>query len=232
MPIRINLLAEAKAEEEARRKDPVKKAFLVGIVLVALVLFWSSTLEFKIIVAKSELNRQEATWTAMAKLYEEAKDRHRLFVEAQDRLVALQRYTTNRFLWGTALGALPQVVSGVDDVRVIRLKSEQKYVVSEEAKPPSAPVVPVAKGAPAAKEATATETISMVIDAIDTGVQPGAANVNQFKAAIATVPFFQSHLKKTNGVQLTSLSAPTPGGADRKPFVNFTVQCLFPEKIR
>ena len=38
MPIRINLLAEAQAAEEMRRKDPVKRAVWIGGFVIFLVL--------------------------------------------------------------------------------------------------------------------------------------------------------------------------------------------------
>lgn len=230
MPIRINLLAEAKAEEEARRKDPVKRAFLVAVLLVVVALFWSSTLQFKIIIAKSEYNGLEAKWKSIKPEYDEVVAGQRAYLDTQEKLEALQRYTTNRFLWGTALNALPAVLANVKDVRLIRLKTEQVYTVTEEAKPAGTPI-PKGPAAPP-KEVSATESIRITLDAVDSGPQPGATNVNNFREAIAAVPFFQEHLKKTNGVQLTSLSAPTSSGDGSKPVVNFTVQCFFPEKVR
>ncbi len=227
MPIRINLLAEAKAEEEARRKNPVKRALLVAVLLVALGFFWSSTLQFKIVVAVSERNSLQAKWKTLEQPYEDAVAKQRTCLEAQERLAALQRYTTNRFLWGTTLSALPQTLAGVEDVQLVRLKTEQVYVVED----PKARATAGA-GAAAPKEGTATERIQMTLDAMDFGAQPGVANVNNFRAAIAKVPYFQNSLKKTNGVQLTSRSAPTTGAGGRKPFVAFTVQCSFPEKVR
>ena len=47
MPIRINLLAEAKAAEELRRHDPVKRVIFVGALAVALTLVWSSSLQLQ-----------------------------------------------------------------------------------------------------------------------------------------------------------------------------------------
>src|SRR5437588_812625 len=123
MPIRINLLSEAQAAEELRRKDPVKRAVLASALLVAGMLCWGSTLQFKIITSKSGL-----------------KD-------------------------------------------------------------------------------------------LDASAQPGS-QVNKFKEAIANVPYFQSNLQKTNGVLLTSLSAPQNGPLGRSPYVMLTLQCYFPEKVR
>ena len=48
MPLRINLLAEAQAAEELRRRNPVKRALWIGGFIVALILLWSSTLQVQL----------------------------------------------------------------------------------------------------------------------------------------------------------------------------------------
>src|SRR6185503_18997333 len=105
MPIRINLLAEAQAQEELRRKDPVKRAFFVASCIVAAVLLWGTTLQVKIMAARSELNSLSTDWKKIEKPYNEAVGYKRQNIEADDKLSALQNYTTNRFLWGTAFNA-------------------------------------------------------------------------------------------------------------------------------
>src|SRR5512133_552686 len=60
MPIRINLLAEQQAAEEARRRDPVKRALWVGGGLVALMVVWIVLLQLRLASAKAELNRYES----------------------------------------------------------------------------------------------------------------------------------------------------------------------------
>ena len=225
MPIRINLLAEAQAAEELRRKDPVKKAFLVAGLVIGLVLFWSSTLQVKILAEKGQLNSLEAKWTSLEKSYRVAVDTRRQSLEAELKIAALHRYTTNRFLLGTVLNALQQTVSGNEDVQVVRLKTEQSYALNEElrTRPNTAP------GA-APKTLTSTEKVTMVIDAIDSNPQPGGQG--KLKEAIATVPYFQTYLQKTNGVILTSLSAPQVSPLGRNTFVAFTLQCSFQERVR
>ena len=52
MPIRINLLAEAQALEEMRRKDPVKRAALAAGALVCLALVYSSYLQLRAGIAR------------------------------------------------------------------------------------------------------------------------------------------------------------------------------------
>jgi predicted RNase H-like nuclease (RuvC/YqgF family) len=222
MPIRLNLLAEAQAAEEARRKDPAKRAVLVALVLVAGAMLWSSSLQIKAAAARSQLNSLEAQWRAIDKAYQQAADQQRRLRDTEAKLAALERLHTNRFLWGNVLNALQQTLNGVDDVQVVRVRGEQTYTISQPVK--------ATKNTPA-KPATATEKIVLVIDAQDSNPQPGGAQVAKFKEAILRVPWFEAHLQKTNAVLLTSLSAPQTG-AGRNPFVLFSLQCNFPETTR
>src|SRR5207247_938979 len=130
MPIRINLLAEAQAAEELRRKDPVKRALLAGVLLVVLIVFCGSTLEFDIINKKSGLKDLQTKWSSIEKSYSVAVESKRKSIEVEGRLEALQQLKTNRFLWGTALNAFQQTLSGVEDIQVVRFKTEQGYFQS------------------------------------------------------------------------------------------------------
>jgi hypothetical protein len=225
MPIRLNLLAEAQAAEESRRKDPVKRALLVAILVVLGVVGWSSTLQVKIARLKGEMNGLQANWKSIEKSYQAAIDTQHLSTETEEKLSALQQLTTNRPLWGTTLNALQQTLNGIDDVQVLRVKADQTYTFTEEVKPKAGET----KTQP--KPATATEHIVMTIEGVDYSTPPGG-RINRFKAAIANEPFFQSTLNKTNGVSLLSFSPPQVDGSGRPAFVKFSLQCLFPEKVR
>ncbi len=226
MPIRINLLAEAQAAEELRRKDPVKRALVVAGFLVFLVLLWCSTLQFKMIVYRSEFNGLDAQWKTIEKDYKVAVESRRKALEVEQKLGALQQLTTNRFLWGTALNAFQQTLNGVDDIQVARLKAEQIYTLNEEvkARTNNTQMIP-------GKPGSAVEKITMTIEAMDASAQPGS-QVNKFKEAIAGIPYYQTTLQKTNGVLLTTMSPPQVPQGGRTPHVLFTLQCYFQEKLR
>lgn len=226
MPIRINLLAEAQAAEEERRRDPVKRGTYVAAFLVFVVAFWAATLQFKIIGAKSELNGLDAKWKSIEKNYKAAVEAQRSSIDTEQKLAALYQMTTNRFLWGNVLNAFQQTLGTIDDVQVVRLKAEQAYLIGE-GTPNRTNETAVIPGKPP----TATEKISMTIDAMDVGPGPGR-RVNQFKESIATVPFFKDGLTKTNGVMLMSRSAPQNNPNGRQTFVSFSLKCSFPEKTR
>ena len=55
MPIHINLLAEAQAAEELRRRDPVKRALFIGVSLVVVSLVWSGIVEINAFLAQERL---------------------------------------------------------------------------------------------------------------------------------------------------------------------------------
>ena len=226
MPIRINLLAEAQALEELRRKDPVKRAILVASCVVGAVLLWATTLQVRIMAARSELNSSAAQWKGLEKPYNDAVGIKRQFIEAEEKLSALQNYTTNRFLIGNAFNALQQTLNGIGDITLVRMKLEQNYIHTEETKPRTNGTAIIS-----GKPATSTEKVMLQLEAIDASAQPGS-QVSRFKQTITSVPYFQENLQKTNGVLLTSLSAPMAGALSRNPYVMFTLQCFYPEKLR
>lgn len=226
MPIRINLLAESQAAEEQRRKDPVKRATYVAAFVVALVGMWAITLQLRTISARSRLNGIDAKWKGIEKNYQMAVEAQRKNIEAEQKLAALFEMTTNRFLWGNLLNGFQQTLGGIQDVQVTRLRGDQSYTITE-----GTPSRTNGTVVTAGKPGTATEKIVVTIDARDVSPQLGK-KVNQFKESIARAAYFKDSLAKTNGVLLTSRSAPQSDQATRQPFVMFTLQCNLPEKTR
>jgi len=224
MPIRINLLAEAQALERLRRRDPVKRVILVGICLVLGLLAYSSKLQLAAMLKKGEASRLEAQLSVRTNEFREVTDNQRKLTDVSQKLTSLHRLASSRLLYGTLLNGLQQ--ASIDDVQLMRCRTEQSYLLQEAVKPKTndTRVVP---GRPAA----VTERIVLMLDARDSGPNPGD-QVNKYKQAIAESPYFQSVLGKTNAVRLTSLSPPQSGGAGGKPFVLFTLECKFPETTR
>src|SRR4051812_31521251 len=135
MPININLLAEAQAAEEERRKDPVKRAILGAVILVAGALLFSSSVQLKIMRSRGELNGLESSWKKIETSYQTTVDVRRKVVEGEEKIAALNQMATNRFLWGNALNAFQQTLNGIEDVQVMHIKTEQSYAVVDEVKP-------------------------------------------------------------------------------------------------
>jgi len=222
MPIRINLLSEAHALEELRRRDPVKRATWVGVGLVAVVLAWSISLQFKALMASHELGKIEAQLTTRTNSYQAVLANQHKLAEVERKLSALQQLATNRLLYGTLLNGLQQAT--IDDVQLVRFRADQAYTFTEEVKPRTNEdhVIP-------GKPATVTEKVVLTLDARDTSANPGD-QVNRFKQAVIDSPYFKSVLSKSNEVRLASLSPLQ--FSDNKGFVLFSLECRYPEKTR
>jgi hypothetical protein len=223
MPIRINLLAEAQALEELRRRDPVKRAIWVAAFLVIAVLGWSSSLQLKAMIANGEMSRVEAVVNSHANEYSTVLENQKKLADTSHRLRALQKLSTNRFLNGNLLNALQ--LTTVDEVRLMRCKVEQLYALSEEVKAKTNSSGRMVPGKPA----SVAERITVTLEARDNGANPGD-QVNKYKQTVADFPYFRT-VMESNEVRLASLSPPQSGGESR-PFVLFSLECRYPEKTR
>jgi hypothetical protein len=223
MPIRINLLAEAQAAEELRRRDPVKRVVFFGALLVALMLVWSSSLQLKAMLANKEVMDRQTAIGGRTNEFQRVQSDQKKLADITDNLDALKKITESRFLQGNLLNALQQVY--VDNVRLTRIRVDQSYSYSPGAKAQKTKdrVIP-------ARPDSVREKIVIFIDARDSGANPGD-QVNKFKGAIAEGAYFKSLLEKTNGVQLIYLSSPQVS-MDGKPYVVFTLECHLPEITR
>src|SRR5581483_2853209 len=126
MPIRLNFLAEAQALEEQRRRDPVKRAILGGVVLLVGILIWSSSLMFQKMVAESNLHALEAELNSRANEYRQILDNEKKLNESKQKLAALRQLATNRFLIGNLMNGLQKSVA--ENVQLVHLQLEQKYI--------------------------------------------------------------------------------------------------------
>lgn len=224
MPIRLNILAEAQAAEEMRRRDPVKRAIWVGCLLVAGMLVWSSSVYVKTLLAKNDLNTVQLAIDSRSNDFRVVESQRKQITEFKSKLTALQQLVTNRFLNGNLLDALQQV--SLNDVALMQVKVNQAYLATEAIKDKTNTGGRITRGKPA----TIKESILVTLDARDSGPVPGD-QVNKYKDLLTTNAYFQTHLSKTNGVRLTFVGSPTIA-PDSKPFVLFTVECRYPEQTR
>jgi len=225
MPIRLNLLAEMQAVEETRRKDPVKRAILVGVVLVIAMLVWSSMLMVKQMAARSELSSADGDINSQTNSYSGVLDHEKRLADEKARLRDLQTLATNRFLNGNLLDVLQKTT--VDNIQVTRLKVTQNYILTEETKTKSAD--DEEKHSKVTKPATVTEKISVSMSATDTS--PNGEAATRFQNALSAAPYFQKILTKTNGFRLTSVGAPQLDAAG-KSFTTFTLEANLPDITR
>jgi len=225
MPIHVNLLAEAQAAEEMRRRDPVKRAAFIGVSLAAVALVWSGMAEINAVLARERLDSVETAINAKTNSYAHVIVDQRKASVIQSRLAALQKLHEARFLQGSLLNALQHAT--VDGVQLTQLRVDQAYFYTEgtDAQTNGDRVI-------AGRPATVKERIILHLQARDSSANPGD-RVNTFEQAIAKEPtYFQAMLDRTNAVQLASPPSAPQLDAASKPYVMFTVDSRFPEVTR
>jgi hypothetical protein len=224
MPIRLNLLAEAQAAADMRRRDPVKRGIMLSALLIALVLGWSGYLYLKSMMANNELAKVETQMQTHTNKYQQIKLALDKTEDIKTKLQKLSELTTNRFLNGNLMQALQQTT--VDDVQLMRLRMEQAYAYTEGTKRKTNDdrIIP-------ATPARSTEKTILTLEGSDTSAR--FDQYTKLQDALSGNPYFKAMLIKTNGVTLRSgsLSMPqiSPSG---KPTVSFAFECRFPEKTR
>ena len=223
MPIRINLLAEARALEDLRRRDPVKRAILVGALIAAAMLVWSATLFAKSMIKKSELASFEAGINSRASEYDKILQNQKQLLKAKQNQTALHQLATERFLNGPALNALQLTVT--ENIQLVRFQMEQVFLMTPEvpASTNDERIVP-------AKPARLTEKKTLSLVAKDFSRVPGDS-IPKYKEAVGNFPYFQNIVGKTNEIRLKDYSAPQTD-AGGKTFVMFTLEIRYPEKTR
>jgi hypothetical protein len=225
MPIRLNLLAEAQAAELLRRRDPVKRVMWAAALLISCMLVWSSWLQLKATLAKSEVGKVEAQMKSSTNDFRQVLDDQRKTVEVNQKLSALKQLATNRFLNGTLLNALQQAT--VDDVELVHLRLSQDYFAIEEVKPRTNSDNRIILGKPG----SVTEKIVLLLDGNDSS--PNAPDqLNKFKEVLAGNPYFSESLAKTNAINLKALSGWNVSPVTGKNCRFFTLECRFPDKTR
>jgi hypothetical protein len=224
MPIRLNLLAEAQAAAEMRRRDPVKRAIMASVVLIALALGWSGYLYLKSMMANSDLGKIEVQMQTHTNKFQQIQMALDKTDEIKTKLQKLGELSTNRFLNGNLMQALQQTT--VDDVQIIRLRMEQAYAYTEGTKRRTNDdrVIP-------ATPAKSTEKTILTLEGNDTS--PRFDQYTKLQDALIAHPYFKTMLVKTNGVTLRSGSLSMPQiSTSGKPTVSFAFECRFPEKTR
>ncbi len=225
MPIRLNLLAEAQAAEEARRRDPVKRAAWVGALLVVAILVWSSSLQLKAILIRSDVSRLEGQISSHTNEYRLIVENQNKTADIKHKLSALRELSANRLLNGTLLNALQQTT--VDNVQLLRLRLEQSYLCFEGTKSHTNEDNVFVPGKPA----TATERTQLTLEGADCFPNPGDG-LNRYKEALGNNVYLKQVLVKTNAISLKSLAPPQLSPLTGKRSVIFTLECRYPEKTR
>lgn len=225
MPIRINLLAEAQAVEEIRRRDPVKRSIYVAVCLIIMVLVWISSLQVKIMADDSRLGNLQSRLSSKTNEYNQILNNKQKLGEVNDKLAALNKLAAERFLQATLLDSL--LHSTVDGIQITHLRTDLSYdsIAEIKAYEDHGRTIP-------GKPAAATEKKKLVLDAKDTSANPGDEQINKFKETLAATPYFQAQQISTNNILLKNLSTPQLDNDTGKPYVLFSLECIYPDRTR
>jgi len=225
MPIRLNLLAEAQAAEDLRRRDPVKRGIWLAALLVVVMLVFSSFLQLRATLANSELSRVEIQINSHTNTYQHVLDNQKRIAEVNQKLGRLRQLAGDRLLNGTLLNSFQQTM--VEDVQLLRFRTELTYLADAGTKSHTNDDGLMIRGRPP----STTEDIRLTVEGNDSSSNPGDA-LNKYKQALATHPYFKQMLAKTNGISLKSLSSLQVSPTTGKPCVVFVLECRYPEVKR
>jgi hypothetical protein len=201
-----------------RRKDPVKFAMFVGALLVALALVWFSGTWVQLLATKGSLKNVQAQIAKHTNDFAVVTLNRKKIEDCKKRLDSLDKLSDARFLQGQLLNALQQIY--VPNVALIRLKLDQAITVKDG---------PANKSGGKSPGAAVEKTL-LTIDAKDLSANPGD-QINRYKDAFTTSEYFKAVLEP-NGVRLAGSPSASQSGADGKPFVQFTIECRYPDKSR
>ena len=204
MPIQINLLTEALAKEDLRKRDPVKRLAYAGALAIVLMLVWYSYVSLEHMVNSSNLSKVQAAIQTHANDYNQVMANLKAITNKQDDIKALSDLNSARFLQANLMNALQQLY--VTNVSLTHIQLSQSY---------------------APKGKTIVEQITLTLNAKDSSPNPGD-QVNKYKDAINRLSYFKKNMISNDSVKLTDLSPPE-SDTDEKPFVLFTVECHLTE---
>jgi hypothetical protein len=227
MPIRINLLAEAQAAEELRRRDPVKRGLWIGGFIIFLAVAYIGKLQLDIWREGMTRKRLERNWIVEEPKYKALLAQQEKAEKLHGLLNDLDRYSTNRFLWGNVLNALQK--SLVDDIQITRIKGEQTYDITRSES--------ITNQTPLGDQVThkkgqSSERIRLVIEARDWNNQ--SQTWTKYKESLAKYDYFRRHLTpKDNFVLDGTTSAPMRDPLNpTREYVSFSLVSKFPEVHR
>ncbi len=218
MPIKINLLAEEQATEELRRKDPVKRAIIVAVALMVLMLIWVGVNWISLRGVNQKFADVNAAVDGLKKAKEDAEGNQKKIRDNQYKIDMLKKMSVARPLWAPVFDTLQR--STLDEVQVLRIKADQIYQVTPAFVPPRGSTLKP-------KPAVSKQIITMTIEAQDNSEKLDSYNRLRETLAVA----LKDHLGTNGTVSLKTLNQARENEQGKK-YLTFSLECGFTEVVR
>jgi hypothetical protein len=225
MPIRLNLLAEAQAAEEMRRKDPVKRASYFGGLCLLAVACVSIIIQSQVMATKSRAQGLLDRISGITNEYAVVVQDKARWDQVELHRRGLDILASERFLYGTFLNSLQGVY--VEGVQMIHIRTDHSYAFIDEVRTKATGGTP----AKVTKPALATENISIVLEARDVSSNPGE-QVTRYKEKLGELDYIVTLLSTNNQLRLVNRSPPQIQPDTGRLGVQFTLESRVPEKVR
>lgn len=224
MPIRINFLAEQQAQEEERRRDPVKRAAWVAAALIGVLLLWGGYLQVQLWGVNGSRRSHESKFEQIKARYNHAQTNLATVQGAQRRLNALNELAAERMLWANCLDALQ--FAALNGVRLTQLRGIQTYSITASTPPQTNNAGAILSPG---KPGVSRERTVIALEATDSGERPGE-QITAFQDTLRNHPFFKANLGEVRLIGRSPVQTDLAWGP--KPFVRFEIECVFAERER
>lgn len=204
--VAINLLAEEQEIVDLRRRDPVRRGYLIAAAAVLLMLMWAGYLGYQIWRTGRAVKVQEAELQTLEKNSRESIAITSRAGELERTLSALNKQAANRFLWAPTLSALQYIT--VPGIEFHRLRLDRSQTTDP------------------------TNVVEKMVLTIQAKNYGDAQTIDKLIENIAAFPYFTNTLRRDQPVLLKDLLSrqidpATPG----KTFLFFTTECYYSDRV-
>lgn len=206
--------------EEARHKNPLKRAFWIAGFFVCLVILWMLKLGVDIYFAHEDYSRIEKRSADISAQCAAATNNQIEIIKADYKIDSLNRLSTNRFFWAPVLSALER--STVDGIQVTRVAGMQTFTQQDSRNADPGSTTGETPGC-------TIEKISLKVQAVDTS--PDEHATSKYKVSLNNCDYFSNTLKHGDDFVLGDiLRLPVTTASDpSRQFVRFVLIAHFPE---
>jgi len=221
--VAINLLAEEQEIIDMRRRDPVRRGYMVAAVAVLLMFVWAGYLAYQIWRTEEAFKVQETELRTLEKNSRESIAITSRAGEIERTLFALNRLAANRSFWAPTLSALQYTT--VPGIEFHRLRLERSQTTD---------VMPAPN--PVGGGTTSTNKVTNVVEKLVLTIQAknygDAQTIDKLIESIAAFPYFTNTLRRDQPVLLKDLlprqiDPANPG----KTFLFFTTECYYSDRV-